>query len=224
MTAPQDRRSIVRFERALLFLLGAYLCLHTMPRAWSKLNTDFPNYYLTARLVHEGYDMSRVYEWTWLEREKDHRAVDVRVIGLVPITPFSTLIMWPMTGLPALAAKHIWLVVNLALLVPLCLMLRSMTGLTYRRIALVLALSFPLHRILLYGQFYLLLLVLIVVACWAYLHDLHVVAGALIAIAAACKIFPALFLVFFLQRRDWRALASGIVTGLAAIAVSIAVF
>jgi len=222
--APQDRRSVFWLESGLLFLLCGYLFLHTMPRAWSRVNTDFPNYYVTARLAHEGYDTARVYEWTWLEREKDHRAVDVRVIGLVPITPFSTLVMWPLTGLPALAAKHIWLLVNLALLVPLCWMLRSMTGLTYRRIALVLALSFPLHRNLLYGQFYLLLLVLIVVACWAYLHDLHVVAGALIAIAAACKIFPALLFIFFLQRRDWRALVSGIVTGLAAIAVSIAVF
>jgi Glycosyltransferase family 87/WD40-like Beta Propeller Repeat len=201
-----------------------YLGLHTMPRAWGKLNTDFPNYYTTARLAHEGYDTTRVYEWVWLQRQKDHRAIDIPAIGLIPITPFSTLAMWPITGLPALAAKHVWMLVNLALLIPLCWMMRSMTGLTYQRLALVLALSFPLHRNLLYGQFYVFLLVLIVAACWAYLRELYVLAGILVAVAAACKVFPVLFFVFFLQRRAWRALVSGAVTGLAAAAASVAVF
>ncbi len=56
---------------------------------------------MAARLVHEGYDTSRMYEWTWIEREKDHRGVDDRVIGLLPITPFSTLAVWPIAGLEA---------------------------------------------------------------------------------------------------------------------------
>jgi hypothetical protein len=208
----------------VLLLSLLYLCLHTMPRAWGKLNTDFPNYYLTARIAHEGFDTARLYEWSWLQREKDHRALDARVIGLVPITPFSTLFMWPLTKLAPLTAKHVWLLVNLALLIPLCWLLRGMTGLSYQRIALVFALSFPLHRNLLYGQFYLLLLLLIVTGCWAYLRGYYVLAGVLIAIAAAAKIFPVLFFMFFLQRRAWRALLSGAITGMACLAVSVSVF
>lgn len=211
-------------ERALLFAAVLYLCIHTLPRAWRTLNTDFPNYYMAARLVHEGYDTSRMYEWSWIEREKDHRAVDIRVIGLVPITPFSTLVIWPLTSLTPLTAKHIWLLLNLAFLIPIGWMLRSMTGLSYQRIALAISLSFPLHRNLLYGQFYLLLLLLIVAGCWTYLRGLRGVAGILLAIAAVCKVFPALLFVFFLQRREWRSLISGILAGLAAIAFSIAAF
>lgn len=195
-----------------------------MPRAWTRLNTDFPNYYLSARLVHEGFDTSREYEWVWLQRENDHRAIGDRVIGLVPITPFSTLVMWPLAALPPLTAKHLWILANLVFLVPLCRMLRSITGLSYRRIALVFALSFPLHRNLLYGQFYILLLLLIVAACRATLPGRHATAGALLAIAAMCKVFPALFFLFFLRRRNWRALLSGAATGVAALALSIAVF
>jgi hypothetical protein len=224
VTISQDHRIINWAERGALFLLVLYLCFHTMPRAWRSLITDFPNYYLSARLAHEGYDTSRMYEWDWLQREKDHRAIDIRVIGLAPITPFSTLVIWPLTGLAPLAAKHIWILMNLALLVPIIWLLRSMTGLSYQRIALVFALSVPLYRNLEFGQFYLFLLLLIVAACWAYLREYYVWAGALIAIAAACKIFPALFFVLFLQRRSWRAQVSGVVTGLAAAAVSVAVF
>ena len=224
MIASQDHRVVVWIEGGVLLLLVAFLGLHTMPRAWSKLNTDFPNYYMSARLAHEGFDTAREYEWVWLEREKDHRAVDIRVIGLLPITPFSTLVMWPLTGLSPLAAKHAWILANLALLIPLGWLLRSITGLSYRRIALVFALCFPLHRNLLFGQFYVVLLLLLVGACWAYQRGLHALAGALVAIAAACKIFPVVLFVFFLRRGSWRALISGAATGAVALAVSVAVF
>jgi hypothetical protein len=195
-----------------------------MPRAWNGLVTDFPNYYMSARLAHEHYDTSRMYEWTWLQREKDQRAVDIRVIGLIPITPFSTLTMWPLVRLAPLTAKHIWILLTLTLLVPICWMLRSMTHLSYQQIALAFSLSIPLYRNLQFGQFYVLLLLLIVAACYASLRGHRVLAGALVAIAAACKIFPALFFVFFLQRRDWRALISGAITAAAAACVSVAVF
>ncbi len=195
-----------------------------MPRAWSGLVTDFPNYYMSARLAHEHYDTSRMYEWTWLQREKDQHAVDIRVIGLVPISPFSTLAIWPLTGFVPLTAKHIWILLNLVLLVPICWMLRSMTRLSYQRIALVFSLSIPFYRNLQFGQFYVLLLLLIVAAAWAYLRGYRALAGVLVAIAASCKIFPVLFFVFFLQRRDWRALIWGAITGVVAACVSVAVF
>ena len=220
-----QRRPIIPWiERGVLLLSICYLCFHAMPRAWNGLVTDFPNYYMSARLAHERYDTSRMYEWTWLQREKDHRAVDIHVIGLLPITPFSTLAMWPLTGLEPLTAKRIWILLNLALLVPIGWMLRSMTRLTYRQIALVFALSIPLQRNLEFGQFYVVLLLLIVAACWAYLRGYLALAGVLVAIAAACKIFPALLLVLFLQRRHWRVLAWGAIAGIAATGLSIAVF
>lgn len=195
-----------------------------MPRAWNGLVTDFPNYYMSARLAHEHYDTSRMYEWTWLQREKDQHAVDIRVIGLIPITPFSTLVIWPLTAFAPLAAKHIWILLSLALIVPISWMLRSMASLSYQRIALVFSLSIPLYRNLEFGQFYVFLLLLIVAAAWAYLRGYRTLAGMLVAVAAACKIFPVLFFVFFLQRRDWRALTWGAITGLAAACTSIAVF
>ncbi|HUH64220.1 MAG TPA: glycosyltransferase 87 family protein [Terracidiphilus sp.] len=211
-------------ERIALLLLGSYLCLHTLPRAWSSLNTDFPNYYLSARLAREHVDTARMYEWAWLQREKDHRGIDPRIIGLLPITPFSTLAVWPMAELPPLTAKRVWIAINLLLLVPVLGLLHSMTGMSWQRVALVLAASFPLHRNLLYGQFYVVLLLLIAGACWAYLCDRHRLAGALVALAVACKLFPAVFVVFFLRRRAWRALASAAVTGAACAGISIAVF
>ena len=211
-------------EHIALFLLLLFVCLHILPRAWRALITDFPNYYMAARLAHEGYDTSRMYEWTWLQREKDHRGVGVRVIGLSPITPFSTLVMSPLAGLRPLTAKRVWILFTLALLIPMAWLIRSMTGLEYRRIALIFAMSVPLYRNIEYGQFYVLLLLLIVAACWSYIRGYSGLAGALISLAAACKIFPILFFVYFLRRGEWRALLYGALTGFGALAISISVF
>ncbi len=219
-----SQRIITGVEYAVLWLSVLFLCGHTLPRAWKTLNTDFPNYYAAARLAQEGYDTSRMYEWPWIEREKDHRSVDMRIIGLLPITPFSTLAVWPLTGLAPLRAKHLWILLNLGFLIPMAWMLQSMLALNYRRIALVIFFSFPLHRNLLLGQFYILLLLLVVAACWSYLRGHRALAGALVAIAAACKIFPVLLSLFFIQRRDWRALVSGVLTGAVALGVSVGVF
>ena len=224
MAVPSKLTVVDWLENAVLFVAVLFLCAHTLPRAWRALNTDFPNYYMAARLVHEGYDTSRMYEWSWIEREKDHRAIDIRIIGLLPITPFSTLAVLPLAALPPLTAKHIWIVLNLAFLVPIGWILRTMIGLSNRRIAMAIFLSFPLHRNLLYGQFYVLLLLLIAAACFSYLRRHRVIAGVLVALAAACKVFPLLLFVFFLQRRDWRALTAGVITGISTVAISIAVF
>jgi len=223
-TDARGNRLVSWTERSVLFLVILYMCIHTMPRAWRGLVTDFPNYYIAAQLAHDGYDTSRMYEWKWLEREKDHRAIPIRVIGLVPITPFSTLFIWPLVGLKALAAKRVWILLNLLLVIPICWMLRSMTGLSYQRLALIFALNFPFYRNLEFGQFYVLLLLLITAACRASLKGKQAQAGVLVAIAAAAKIFPLIFFVFFLQRRAWRALIWGFVTAAAAAALSIAVF
>jgi hypothetical protein len=103
VTISQDHHIIG--PSAALCSCSFFICASTPCHTRPSLITDFPNYYLSARLAHEGYDTSRMYEWDWLQREKDHRAIDIRVIGLAPITPFSTLVMWPLTGIAPLAAK-----------------------------------------------------------------------------------------------------------------------
>jgi hypothetical protein len=93
-----------------------------------------------------------------------------------------------------------------------------------RRVALVAACSLPLYANFLYGQYYLLVLCLLTFACWLYVHERRFLSGIAIAVAAALKIFPILYLLYFLRRRDWRAIA-GCLSGLASLAVaSLAVF
>ena len=92
---------IIAAEWLALLAGVSYLCVRTLPRAWQKLDTDFPNYYLTARLLNEGYDTDRIYEWIWIQRQKDHIKIeksDQAVVAFVSLTPFSALLVWPLTA------------------------------------------------------------------------------------------------------------------------------
>jgi Glycosyltransferase family 87/WD40-like Beta Propeller Repeat len=213
-----------RGEWVLLVVMAAYFFVHALPAAWKTLNTDFPNYYLTARLAREGVDTSRVYEWVWLQRQKDHREIDQAVVGLVPITPVSTLAVWPLTGMQPLVAKRVWLLLNMAMLVGVAVLLRGMTRLPWRRIALVAALSVPLEKNFLYGQYYVLLLFVLTLACWCYVRQRRFAAGVLVGVGFGLKLFPVLYLGYFLRKRDWRALAGGVVGCVGSAVISVAVF
>ena len=183
-------------------LLIAYFCSHTVPAAWKTLNTDFSNYYLTARLAREKSETSRIYEWIWLQRQKDHRNIDQRIISLVPITPFSTLAVWPFASLAPLAAKHCWQISNMAMVAALVVLLRSVTRLALRRVLLVIAISIPLSKNFLYGQYYVLLLVVLTFAYWCYVRQRRFLSGLLIGLGFGLKIFPILYLGYFLRKRD----------------------
>jgi len=208
----------------LLVLLVTYLGVRTLPRAWRTLNTDFQDYYLTARLAREHYDTSRVYEWIWLQRQKDHFGIDQRIVAMVPTTPFSALVVWPLTSKPALSAKHYWLVINIGLLIVTIVILRALTHLPWRRIALVAALSAPLQVNFLLGQYYILLLFLLTLACWLYIRQQEFLAGVLIGLASGLKIFPILFLVYFIRKKDLKAIVGTIIGGASTVLVSLFVF
>lgn len=218
------RRWLHICEWALITLLLVQIGARTAPKAWRTLNTDFPNYYLTARLVREHYDLSRVYEWIWLQRQKDHHVVDQRIVEMVPITPFSTLVVYPFALMPALTAKHCWLIANLCLLIATLCFLHPLTGLPWRHILLIALLSFPLRVNFMFGQYYVLLLFLLTLSCLLYLRQKKFTAGALIGLAAALKIFPIVYLLYFLRKRDWRAFAGGIVASVCSFVVSVLVF
>jgi Glycosyltransferase family 87/WD40-like Beta Propeller Repeat len=218
-------RRWVRVAEWLLFaLLAAHMGFRSLPKAWHTLDTDFPNYYLTASLVREHYDTSRIYEWIWFQRQKDHRDIDQRVVGMVPLTPISTLVFYPLTPLPPLAAKRCWIIVSLGLLLATLYLLHAMTLLPWRRLALVAALSFPLTVNFQYGQFYVLLLFLLTLACWLYVRQRRFLSGVVVGLAAGLKVFPAIYLVYFLRKRDLRAFVGGVAGSLCTGLVSFFVF
>src|ERR1700674_429893 len=205
-------------ERAFLAILVLVFVVTGFIPAWTHLNSDFPNYYLIARLYREGYPLERVYEWTWLQRKKDHQGIDQPLVSFIPSTLPSALIVLPWSSLPPLQAKRWWLLVNLAFLLVIAVLLTAITKLSLTRIALVMFLAtIPLRDSFLYGQMHILVLLLLTFAACLYFKDSFFLSGIVLAIAATIKIYPALFLIFFVFKKQWRA-AMGLIVGLSSAA------
>jgi hypothetical protein len=212
-------------ERLLLALLLLLFSVRGFIPAWSHLDSDFPNYYLAARLYRQGYPVERVYDWVWFQRQKDHAGIDRPLVGFIPSTPTSALIVLPLSSLLPLQANRCWLLLSLAFLSGAAALLRLTTQLTLRRIGLLIFLAIgPLRDNFLLGQVHTVLLFLLVLAAWLFFEDRYLMSGIVLASAAAMKIYPALFLIFFMLKKQWRA-ACGLVVGSAgAVVISIYFF
>ena len=207
-------------ERLILLILIVTFSVKAFLPAWQRLNSDFPNYYLIARLYRAGYPLERVYDWTWLQRQKDHEGIEQNHVSFIPSTLPSALAVLPVSSLPPLQAKRWWLVANLAFLLLSLLLLSRMTRVGWIRVALLAFLAFvPLRENFLLGQMHILVLLLITIAAWFYFRESSILSGISLAAAAALKIYPALFLVYFLWRRQWRAVV-GLISGLMGIATA----
>jgi len=212
-------------ERLLLALLVLLFAARGLVPGWRHLNSDFASCYLAARLYREAYPLERVYEWKWFQRQKDHAGIERTFVGFIPFTPTSVLPIVPLSWLSPEQASRLWLAMNLGLLLTVVVLLQAITSLSWRRIALLTFLAVaPLRSNFLLGQTHLVVLCLLTLAAWMYFRNRPFLSGTVVAAAAAMKIYPALFLVFFLLKKQWRA-ASGLALGTAAaVTLSLGLF
>jgi len=191
-------------EIACAALLAAGLLWKGFLPGWRTLNTDFPNYYLVARLLREGYSLDRIYDWIWLQRIKDHWGLDQALVGFAGLTPFSALPIVPFALFPAIVAKRLWILGNLLFLASSVELLSRVTTLGRRRIWLFSLLAiFPLRTSFLFGQMHLLVLLLLVAAYYFHRKGRQIACGVCLAIAGVLKIYPLLLCGYFACKRQW---------------------
>jgi len=222
---PPTRRWLPIAEWVLLVGLLATFSAHSLFPAWRSLNSEFPNYYLAASLYRERIPLDRIYEWTWFQRQNDHLGVRDGLVSFAPNPPTLILTLVPFTTLKPLAAKRVWLVSNLFFLVASLWMLHRVTSLNWRRLGLISVLCIlPLHIDFLFGRHYVLILMLICGAYYASSLDRQRTSGALLGAAAAMKLFPALFVILFIWKRNWRAVIGMVLSATAITTLSLLMF
>ncbi len=193
-------------------MLGTLLLWKGIVPAWKTLNTDFPNYYLVARLLREHYSLGQVYDWIWLQRIKDHWGIPQALVGFPELTPPSAWPVLPLTFFSALTAKRIWIVLNVGMLAACAELLHRSTLLRRRFVWLMCLLAIvPLRNSFLFGQMHLLVVLLMVMAWFFYQRKRDVACGVCIALASALKVYPLLFVGYFVLKRRWNAAVATLV-------------
>jgi len=196
-------------ETGLLFFLAALLLWKGIFPGWKILNTDFPNYYIVARLIREHYCLDRIYDWIWFQRIASRFGIDHQLVGFLGLTPFSALPIVPFSWLSALEAKRLWIVCNVAFLAAAVELLSRQTGLAPRRVWLAaLCAIIPLRTSFLFGQMHILVLLILILAYVCHMRGWQMGTGCYIALGAALKIYPIFFCLYFVVKKRWKALCT----------------
>jgi len=190
---------LVLLEWALLLLLALYTFRYGVRPAWNEIHSDFPNYYVSARVILEGGEVDRLYDDVWFNEQ-------IRQTGMEQMGKFSSfppctaLVLLPLAGFEPLTAKRLWTLLNLGFLGLNVLLLGRCTGWPYRRAALLmLACGMGLTNNLRLGQFYLVLSAMIMGAFLLEEQKKSKAAGLLFGVGVALKYFGAIFLAVYLS-------------------------
>ena len=126
---------------------------------WTRISTDFPNYYIGAVAARHHDSLPNLYDWTWFARQMNYAGIENQLGGYVPQSPATMLPMIPIAGFPPLTAKRAWLVLNLILLLAVIGILARMTGVRWEYLTILLLCGYrSLMTNFIYGQYYIFLL------------------------------------------------------------------
>jgi hypothetical protein len=192
---------------------------------------DFAVDYTGATVVRRG---EMLYNLDALRRANDEVitphivALHETVYNSFDNPPFTAVLMLPFTGLPFGQAKDLYrLLLHLLYFSSVALVLGA--DRVYRNhpqwvLIVVLALCLePVYTSITSGQVDIPILFAICLGYWAFKRGHPVLAGCAIAVAAMIKLSPALLLLYFLYKRQFRVVISGMVAGVVLLGIGIAV-
>ena len=203
-------------------LLGFYAWRFLLPLVGPQAPRadDFQDYLFAAQQITTGGDpyanfIRNHVPWDW-SLSSGYLYPPAFAVTLIPLT-------WVSNDL----AVRIWLFLIQAAVVASLLIVYSVIGRPRRAellaIVAVLTTFIPLANTVLAGTMNSLLLLLLTGAWACWLRRRDAASGMLVGAAAIFKLFPAALLPYLAWRRHWKLLAAAIVTGLAGLALGLAV-
>jgi hypothetical protein len=196
----------------LLAVLSLFHFYYGVIPAWTKVNSDFPNYYVSSRLLLEGKDLKKIYNDKWFREKINYYGIS-EPGKFSPFPPPTAFIMIPEALLSPISAKRVYILINLIVLVFTVHLLSKISGLSFIHSFIVVLLSgAALINNFLFGQFYLILLLLTLAGYISLIRNNQSSAGILCGIGAAMKYFTLIYLPVLFFKKKWRTLVSFILT------------
>jgi hypothetical protein len=192
---------------------------------------DFAVDYAGATVVRRG---EMLYNLDALRRANDEVitphivALHETVYNSFDNPPFTAVLMLPFTRLPFAQAKDIYrLLLHVFYFSSVVLLLGADRAYRcYPQWALIVLIALclePVYTSITSGQVDILILFAICLGYWTFKHGHPVLAGCAIAVATMIKLSPALLLIYFLYKRQFKVVIWGVLAGVALLGAGIAV-
>lgn len=201
---------IISFS-SFIILTGIFIYSVFIPSV-QKINTDFPNYYVSANMYLDGKDMKTAYDNILFNRELQLYGINDQVVSCTPYPPLTALLFVPLARMEPLDAKLVWNIMNLLILAGCVLLLSKIAEINFIHTALIFFLSgFALANNFLLGQAYLPVLLFLLLGIFFMQEENDIPAGLFIALSIVLKFFTVFFIFLFIFKKRYRLLAYTIV-------------
>jgi hypothetical protein len=213
-------RNKILWGTAIIF--AAYFIFFVVTNA-SRSTHGFVAYYTASKLLAEGEDVSGFYNNDWFSSNVKRFVPEVYEIYNVNM-PTTSLIMLPLVKFDYSTARIIWTIFNFIILFAAVLFL--IQKFNYKDfwipLILILFLSYqPLYSNFSFGQAYILIFCLLIVAWYAYVSGNEKLLGIAIGLIFILKSTSFIFWLLLLVQRRWRSLVWGFAAMLIIILLSL---
>ncbi|MDP9171880.1 MAG: glycosyltransferase 87 family protein [Acidobacteriota bacterium] len=196
-------------RRALVTLIAAasfgFFLWDAGSRGWSQSTTDFPNYYTAAVLAREHRPLHSFYDWVWFQRQMNFAGIENQLGGYIPQTPLTMAPFVPLSYYSPQTARKVWFILNLALLGLTLFLISRLTRFSVAELWLLAFLGYYAFRANFeLGQYYVFLLALLTLAIYCVRRKRDAMAGVLLGLAVALKLYAAPFLPLMMIGRRGR--------------------
>jgi hypothetical protein len=206
MAASPSNSRFTGVTRWIALLALIFFLARAFRTGWTQLNTDFPNYYTAAVLVRQGQPLHNYYDWTWFQRQMNYAGIEHQLGNYNPHTPLTMLPLLGLSGLAPLRAKRVWLLCNLGFLAMTVWLLSRLTRFPVEQVWLLAFCGyFSLRTNFLYGQYYVFLLFLLTLSFYCLHRGNHTLSGLVAGLAFGLKLYGGPFLLYFIVKRNWKA-------------------
>ena len=200
------------FQHIAIGVIGLFIVWKGIIPAFTDVDTDFPNYYTSSRLVLEGKDISRLYDDNWFQEQMTAYGIEQQG-KFSPFPPVTAFIMIPLAMLSPQGALRVWTVINIIVLITTAIVLTKIADKDWRwSCLLILGGGVALINNFRFGQWYLILAFLMLMGYYFLERKRLSTAGILFGIGAAFKYFPIVVLPILLLNKQWSAVLSFILT------------
>jgi hypothetical protein len=217
------------FKRPVAILLFIALMWVLVARgivpAFSKMDTDFPNYLTAAKIVADGGDTDRLYDNLWFQDQMRRYQIGKASEGAFkPFPPPTALLLIPLTRFEPLNALRIMTGVSvLCLICSIALLARILSWSFADSGAFILLSGYAVLGALRLGQPYILVSLSCILGYYAHLKGRPLLAGMCFGLFTPVKYFPIVILAYFAFRKEWKIVLGGAIAIAIVSAVSIGV-
>ncbi|MBS1552161.1 MAG: DUF2029 domain-containing protein [Bacteroidetes bacterium] len=194
-----------KYHSILFLILLALFFVFVFFPSLKKINTDFPNYYVSANMLLDGADLKSAYDNVEFNKQVLLYGIENQIVSFVPYPPVNSLLMLPVARLEPLTAKLIWNILNLIFFLLSAFFISKISGLNLFLTGILFFLSgYAFVNNFFFGQAYLLVLLLFSASLYFLFRENDVLAAFMFSLSVLLKFYTIFFIILFLCRKKYK--------------------